>query len=205
MTRLTRPRDLANVQMTEMSNKPAVIAVMPQDKDPAADDDPEPSLNIFIEYEQWKLLEGAEAVIARAHEATTSHETVLGGREVTVLLSSDEAIAALNGSFRGKAKPTNVLSFPFAAPSFEEDGGAPLGDIIIAYETVIREAGDENKVPLDHLAHLTVHGLLHLAGYGHENDEDAERMEELERSILAAIGISDPYHIVEDEAPIPAQ
>lgn len=193
-----------NVQMTEMSNNPAVVAVKPQDTDPAADDDPGPSLNILIEYEHWKSLEGVEAVIARAHEAAASHETMLGGREVTVLLSSDEAIAELNRSFRGKDKPTNVLSFPFAAPYYGGEGAKPLGDIIIAYETVIREAKDENKTPLDHLAHLTVHGLLHLTGYGHENDGDAERMEAMERTILEAIGISDPYHIVEDEASVPA-
>lgn len=190
--------------MTETSNNPAVIPLKPQDTDPAADDDPGPSLNILIEDEQWTSLEDAETVVARAHEAATAHETALGGREVTVLLSSDKAIAALNSAFRGKDKPTNVLSFPFAAPYSGEHGARPLGDIIIAYETVIREAKEENKTPLDHLAHLTAHGLLHLAGYDHENDEDAGRMEAMERTILAAIGISDPYHRVEDEAPVPA-
>ena len=162
-------------------------------------------LNILIEYEQWESLEGAGAVVARAYETAISHEMALGNREVTVLLSSDHAIAELNKSFRGKDKPTNVLSFPFAGPYFGEDGEEPLGDIIIAYETVMREAGEETKAPLDHLAHLTVHGFLHLAGYGHENEDDARRMEALERTILADLGISDPYQIFEDEAPVLAR
>jgi probable rRNA maturation factor len=98
-----------------------------------------------------------------------------------------------------------VLSFPFAGPYFGDGGKKPLGDIIIAYETVMREARDENKAPLDHLAHLTIHGLLHLAGYGHDDDRDAQRMEALERTILADIGISDPYQTFEDEAPVLAQ
>ena len=191
--------------MSEMSNNPVVIAPKPQDADPAADDDPGPSLHILIEYEKWDSLEGAQAVIARAFEAAIARETALGGREVTVLLSSDDAIAALNKSFRDKDRPTNVLSFPFAGPHFGEDGAEPLGDIIIAHETLMREADEENKPPLAHLAHLTVHGLLHLAGYGHDDDTEAERMETLERTILADLGISDPYHTVEDEAPVPAR
>lgn len=188
-----------------MSNKPAVIISKPQDADPGADDDPGPSLHILVEYEEWQSLENAEAAIVRAHEAAISHERTLGGREVSVLLSSDGAIAELNGAFRGKNKPTNVLSFPFAGPWFGDVGDAPLGDIIIAYETVMREAREEHKAPLDHLAHLTIHGFLHLAGYGHDDDRDAERMEALERAILADIGISDPYQTFEDEAPVPAQ
>jgi probable rRNA maturation factor len=191
--------------MSETSHKPAVIISKPQDADPGADDDPGPSLHILVEHEEWRSLEGAEAIIARAHDAAISHEKTLGGRDVSVLLSSDDAIAELNGSFRGKAKPTNVLSFPFAGPFFGDGGKEPLGDIIIAYETVMREARQENKAPLDHLAHLTIHGLLHLAGYGHDDDRDAERMEALERTILADIGISDPYQTFEDEAPVPAQ
>lgn len=191
--------------MSETSNKPAVIISKPQDADPGADDDPGPSLHILVEHEEWHALDGAEAAIAHACEAAISHEKTLGGREVSVLLSSDDAIAELNGSFRGKTKPTNVLSFPFAGPWFGDGGKEPLGDIIIAYETVLREAREEKKAPLDHLAHLTIHGLLHLAGYGHDDDRDAERMEALERTILADIGISDPYQTFEDEAPVPAQ
>lgn len=191
--------------MSEMSNSPAVIAPKPQDTDPAADDDPGPSLNILIECENWNSLDGAEAAVARAYDAATAHETALGGRDVTVVLSSDDAVAALNKSFRGKDKPTNVLSFPFAGPYFGDEGEQPLGDIIIAYETVIREAGEENKTPLAHLAHLSIHGLLHLAGHGHEDDGEAERMEALERTILADLGISDPYQIIEDEAPLLAR
>lgn len=188
-----------------MSNKPAVIVSKPQDADPGADDDPGPSLHILLKYEEWQSLEGAEAAVSRAYGAAIGREGALGGREVSVLLSSDDAIAELNGSFRGKNKPTNVLSFPFGGPYVGDSGKKPLGDIIIAYETVMREAREERKAPLDHLAHLTVHGLLHLAGYGHDDDRDAERMEALERTILADIGISDPYLTFEDDAPVTAQ
>ncbi|MBX2806807.1 MAG: rRNA maturation RNase YbeY [Hyphomicrobiales bacterium] len=187
-----------------MSNNPVVIAVKPQDADQTADDDPGPSPYILIEYEKWAALDGVEALVARACEAAIGQEIVLASREVTVLLSSDEAVTELNASFRGKPRPTNVLSFPFSGHHYSDDP-EPLGDIIIAYETVMREANDENKQPLDHLAHLTVHGLLHLAGYGHDTEEEAECMEALERIILADLDISDPYHIVEDDAPLPAQ
>lgn len=113
--------------------------------------------------------------------------------ELSVVFTDDRGIRQLNARWRGKDKPTNVLSFP----AFPVERGAPLppmlGDIVIAYETVEREARDEGK-PFDaHLLHLVVHGFLHLLGYDHEGEAEAEEMERLERRILAALAIPDPY------------
>ncbi len=118
-----------------------------------------------------------------------------GGGEVAVMLSNDATIRELNRRWRGIDAPTNVLSFP-AGPK----AGAILGDIIIAYETVAREAAAQGRRFCDHLAHLAVHGLLHLAGFDHESDEDAETMENCERDILARLGIGDPYATRDAEA-----
>ena len=100
--------------------------------------------------------------------------------------------SALNRDWRGIDKPTNVLSFPVRR---RKPDGLPalLGDVIVAYETLAREASEENKPFLHHLAHLAVHGFLHLLGYDHETDSEAEAMEGLEREILARLGIADPY------------
>jgi len=130
------------------------------------------------------------------------------GVEVSLCLADDDALRALNSRWRGLDKPTNVLSFPSAhvdavddrVPALSERGyrGAEqarlqLGDIALAYETLEREA-DDLGVPLaDHYRHLLTHGFLHLVGYDHETDSDAERMEALETRILAALGVSDPY------------
>jgi probable rRNA maturation factor len=118
------------------------------------------------------------------------------GTELSVLLCDDDAIAGLNARWRGREGPTNVLSFPAPQPpSAYMPHGAPipLGDVAIAYETVAREAAELGKPVRDHLAHLAVHGFLHLLGYDHQGDREAERMEQLESDILARIGIADPY------------
>jgi probable rRNA maturation factor len=112
------------------------------------------------------------------------------GAELAIVLTNDSAIRKLNRTWRGKNEPTNVLSFP------ADPHGGPhrlLGDIVIAYETLAREARAERK-PFDHhLAHLAVHGFLHLCGYDHEGDRQAETMERLETAILARLGVPDPY------------
>ena len=113
---------------------------------------------------------------------------------VSLLFADDATIRVLNRDWRGKDKATNVLSFPPPDTGFPE-GPEPMGDIALALETVTREANDEGKPFADHLAHLLVHGFLHLAGYDHETDEEAEEMEALERSILATLAIPDPYAI----------
>lgn len=113
--------------------------------------------------------------------------------ELSLLFTDDAAIRRLNANWRAKDKPTNVLSFP----SFDVAVGDPLppllGDVVLAAETVRREAETERKPLPHHIAHLLVHGLLHLVGHDHEHDEEAERMEALERRILARLAIPDPY------------
>ncbi len=106
----------------------------------------------------------------------------------TLNFSNDAEIEALNKYYRGKAKPTNVLSFP-------SDEAGYLGDIILAFETVLRESSQQNKNFEHHTLHLIVHGLLHLLGYDHEKEKEAQKMEKLEISILAEFGIGNPYQI----------
>lgn len=159
----------------------------------SADDDPGPSrADVLVEHEGWRELAGAENTVHRAVIAAAVFEPRLAQASITVALTSDAALRALNSRFRGQDKPTNVLTFP-AKPDPGLPAGTPSGDIAIAYETVVAEAGTEGKSARDHLSHLTVHGLLHLAGYDHEHDREAERMEGLERRILASLGIADPY------------
>ena len=109
------------------------------------------------------------------------------------LIASLADIRSINEKWRHIDKPTNVLSFPALALVPGQQPGPVLGDIVIAHETVQREAEEGQKEFEDHLSHLLVHGLLHLSGYDHQNDDEAEQMEELERKILKSIGISDPY------------
>jgi probable rRNA maturation factor len=121
--------------------------------------------------------------------------------EISLRLTSDAEVHALNRQYRGKDKPTNVLSFPMVQPDLIEtlantdDGEVLLGDIVLAYETCAREAAERN-VPLEaHATHLIVHGVLHLLGYDHMNDAEAEAMEAIERHVMAALGLHDPYPI----------
>ena len=115
---------------------------------------------------------------------------------VSVALLSDAEVRGLNKAFRGKDTPTNVLSFPSSAPMYAGGrNGEPLflGDVALAYETVVSEASAQGKTVLQHAAHLVVHGVLHLAGFDHDGDADAERMEAAEGAVLARFGIPDPY------------
>lgn len=123
--------------------------------------------------------------------------------EVGVRLVDDPTIRALNARFRGHDRPTDVLSFPTLEPAavaaaLAADHPVPLGDIVVSYDTVARDAAGLGRPFADHLAHILVHGLLHLLGHDHEEDEEAARMESLERRILARLGLSDPYA---DEVP----
>lgn len=154
------------------------------------------AVEIVVEAPAWERLGEAEDVVRRAIAAAAAAvgDGDLQGAGVCVLLSDDEAIAKLNLRWRGLDKATNVLSFP--APAGGPPPGeaqAPLGDIAIAYGTLMREAGEGGKSAAAHLAHLVVHGFLHLVGYDHLEEDDAECMESLERDILARIGVADPY------------
>lgn len=120
-----------------------------------------------------------------------------GPAEIAITLSDDAEVRVLNRDWRGKDKPTNVLSFPglegAMANLLPPDAPRPLGDIILAFETCRGEAADQGKSLADHTRHLVVHGVLHLLGFDHEDEAEAEEMEALETAILAGLGIADPY------------
>jgi probable rRNA maturation factor len=144
----------------------------------------------------WRDMVDADALARKAIEASCALARVKlrAGAEVGVQLADDEQVRALNRQWRKIDKPTNVLSFP--AASAKGLASAPmLGDIVLAYETMCKEASDEGKTPRDHTAHLIVHGFLHLLGFDHSSDVQAEEMEELESRILARVGVSDPYAV----------
>ena len=155
-----------------------------------------PQTEVLVTADCWQAEPGAEAAIRRAIEAAAEiADADTGNAELAVMLTDDGGIRTLNSNWRGVDKPTNVLSFPALQPTGELPDDMPrmLGDIAIAYETTRREAGEEDKPFENHLSHLAVHGFLHLIGYDHEDDDDAEAMEALEREILAQLGIPDPY------------
>lgn len=139
----------------------------------------------------------ASSALWRGHEDLLSHAVAAAAQAegksgaVSLLLGDDASVAELNKQFRGKAGPTNVLSFPPATAQQAEPGF--LGDIALAAETIVEQANFQGKRFEHHAAHLAVHGFLHLIGYDHENPADAEAMEARERAILASIGIEDPY------------
>jgi probable rRNA maturation factor len=116
---------------------------------------------------------------------------VTGVSELSIVLTDDAEQQQLNKQWRGIDKPTNVLSFPQIEPFGEVRG--ILGDIVLAHETLVREAAELDKPLADHFTHLVVHGFLHILGYDHIDDGDALKMEGLETQILASLGIADPY------------
>lgn len=147
-------------------------------------------IEIEVEAEAWTgALPDAEAVVERAAQAALG--TVEG--DIVVLLTDDDAVRELNGRFRDKNKPTNVLSFPAPENAFPH-----LGDIVLAYGVCATEAEAQGKTLADHLSHLVVHGVLHILGRDHEDDAEAEEMEAEEREILAQIGVADPYLAEQD-------
>ncbi|MBH0237632.1 rRNA maturation RNase YbeY [Methylobrevis sp. L22] len=168
-----------------------------------ADDDSEDGpeglglvVDLIVEDEAWgdpaalqALADRAAAAVAATMEAEVE---ILPGTEVAVVLTDDAAIRALNRDHRGIDKATNVLSFPMHEPD-EAVVGPLLGDIIVARETVTREADEAGLSIEHHLAHMLVHGLLHLFGHDHGEEDEAETMEALETAILGGLGIADPY------------
>jgi probable rRNA maturation factor len=150
-----------------------------------------PQLNIEIvrQSEAWNSTTTSDQLLTSAAEAAfaSAPHNLTGPCEVAILLTGDAEMQALNREWRGKDAPTNVLSFP----SGEDEGH--LGDVVLAFETVEREAKQQDIPIADHAAHLVVHGMLHLLGYDHEQEDDAVRMETLETEILATLGIADPY------------
>jgi probable rRNA maturation factor len=156
-------------------------------------------IDIVVQSQLWKAEPRAAAIVRKAI-STAANAASTARAELAIVLTDDSAIQALNRDWRGYDSPTNVLSFPATTPKrrssprrVESRPPALLGDIVIAFETTAREATRERKPLKHHLAHLAVHGCLHLLGYDHENTRDAKKMESFEVEILAGLGVPDPY------------
>ena len=155
------------------------------------------TIDVSVEDDRWvaacpdaKTLIAAAAEAALAAAPRTDRRTVIG-----VVLADDSEQRRLNHTYRGRDEPTNVLSFALTEADDASPEGEPLllGDVVLAYETVAREAAEQQKPLPDHLCHLVVHGVLHLLGFDHEDDADAQIMEACEVEILARLGVPDPY------------
>jgi probable rRNA maturation factor len=144
---------------------------------------------VLVESGLWRRQPDARAV-ARTAVSKAAEAVSAPGAELAIVLTDDSAIRLLNRDWRGVDAATNVLSFPTAGVA----GRGPLiGDIVLAYQTIDEEARAEGKPFAHHVAHLAVHGFLHLLGYDHVKDKDAEAMEQMERTILRRLAIPDPY------------
>jgi probable rRNA maturation factor len=146
-------------------------------------------IDVLVESGLWVEPRAIKSLVRRAvNEAAAALSTRTA--ELAIVLTNDSAIRLLNREWRGIDAATNVLSFPSDSPS----GEPPLlGDVVLAYETIAREARTERKPFAHHVAHLAVHGFLHLLGHDHQRDKDADAMERLERRILRRLAIPDPY------------
>jgi len=164
-------------------------------------------ISVSLEAGDWEAVvadvEQRIETAARTAFDAAERPSVLDGApaEMSLVLADDALVQTLNRDYRDKDKPTNVLSFALlddlddTDDDLARDEGMPIliGDVILAFETVQREAREQDKSVGDHLTHLVIHGVLHLLGYDHLSDPDADRMERLETSILARMGIADPY------------
>jgi probable rRNA maturation factor len=151
------------------------------------------TVDVMVNSELWQAEPKAEDIVRKAvAEAAAAVSTTAG--ELAIVLTDDSSIRALNREWRDKDAATNVLSFPLPAGS--ASGTVKLlGDIVIAYETTAHEAEAEGKPLQNHLAHLAVHGFLHLVGYDHETDQEADAMESLEAVILSRLGVPNPHEL----------
>lgn len=153
------------------------------------------TIDVVVESPQWEAEANLEAAIHEAVAAALAAGDLrpMPGAELAVILADDAHVRSLNREWRDQDKPTNVLSFPGAGDDEDPEEVLLLGDVVIAYETVKREAEEAEKPFRHHLAHLVVHGTLHLFGYDHIEPDEAEAMEETERQALARLAIPDPY------------
>jgi len=160
---------------------------------------PEIAVDVVVETEGWPPEEALIVLVEAAVAAAAVRAGVEPGpAEFVVAFADDARVRDLNRDFRGKDSATNVLSFP-APEDLPGPGARLLGDVVLARETVAAEAAAEGKPIENHIRHLVVHGFLHLLGYDHETDAEAEQMERLETEVLAALGVPDPYGSTEAE------
>ena len=146
------------------------------------------SIELLVDDPRWRKARGLSTRLRRSAELALKRGRAAKAAKLTILLTGDARLRRLNRDFRGKDKPTNVLSFPAQSPK-----GDYLGDIALAYGVTAKEAQIAGKHFADHALHLTVHGVLHLLGFDHETRRAARAMEPLETGILGELGISDPY------------
>ncbi len=152
-------------------------------------------VTVSVPCQAWRdAIADVEGVCKSAVEATCSSKPPCSMAEVSIVLADDAFIQKLNRDYRGKDEPTNVLSFT-GDHGLPEVPGAEmmLGDVVVSYETITAEAKENGRDIKDHLSHLIVHGMLHLLGFDHRDDEEASKMEEMEVSVLTGIGINNPY------------
>jgi len=160
---------------------------------------PPPRISILIESPDWRRrVRNVTSLVRRAASAALAADPPASTVELSLVLADDHMVHELNRRWRGHDKPTNVLSFPAddrgpGGPRLPRNVRRPLGDVVIASGVTAAEARTQGKSVGAHLAHLVVHGVLHLLGHDHERDADAERMEAMEVSILRRLGIADPY------------
>lgn len=174
-------------------------AAHPIDITTHAQDTPAPVIDIAIsdpDWTQWRSETQIHELAQSAISAAIEIGHISPFDELSLALVSDEEIASLNAQYRNKTGPTNVLSFPSAKPESAKpvsDTPVLLGDIVLAHQTIFKQADAQGKTKSDHFTHLLIHGLLHLCGFDHEDEADAHEMEAKETLILKSLGIADPY------------
>ncbi|MCI5059456.1 MAG: rRNA maturation RNase YbeY [Alphaproteobacteria bacterium] len=159
-----------------------------------------PEIEVSVQDPAWEELDNIHDLVQLAATKTLSNAilpkiAVDRKLEASVVLANDDLVQVLNREYNEKDKPTNVLTFASLddAQGIPEEGNLHLGDVILAFQTIEREAQEQGKFPLDHVKHLVVHGALHLLGYDHQTDEQATDMETLEIRILEQLGVQNPY------------
>jgi probable rRNA maturation factor len=148
------------------------------------------NLTTEVEAGDWQRVVDLDQLVQRTVKATLPQDE---RRSIHILFTDDAAMQAINKQWLGKDRPTNVLSFPAAAQPVPKGEVAHLGDLVLAWDTVNNEATNQGKTAADHISHLIVHGLLHLQGFDHEIEAEAETMEAREIAILSNLGIANPY------------
>jgi probable rRNA maturation factor len=159
-----------------------------------------PIIDVSVQDPAWESMHDIESVVCLITQTTLSaailpKEAIERDLEVSIVLANDDLVRVLNREYREKDKPTNVLTFAAldGDEPVPEEGVLNLGDVILSFQTIERECQEQGKFPLDHIKHLTVHGVLHLLGYDHQTDDEATDMETLEIRILERMGVQNPY------------